>query len=290
MQLFEHQKTMAVFHLARPLSIDLSEVGVGKTAGVITWLKTLISKGEIKKTLIICPNSILENWVTELGLWAPELSFKILRGDRQDRVELLLSEPKAQVYLINYEGTRVLKDWLVKEDVDALVCDEIHHVKNPSAKQTKAVMAIAYGTKFRKGMTGTPLLNHLEDLWSIYQVIDPSVFAQNRWGFRQTYMQNANAGKPWMKFPDWQPRSGAVEKIKKRIAPASIYFAKKDVLKFLPPMLFQKRLVELGGEQRRVYEELRKDFLAELDHGEILAVPDILPRLVKLLQVTGGFA
>jgi SNF2 family DNA or RNA helicase len=138
-------------------------------------------------------------------------------------------------------------------------------------------------------MSGTLVTNDLEDVWAPAQFVEPKIFACNQWGFRQRYMQDKNAGKSWMKFPDWQPRPGAVEEVRKKLEPYAIRFEKRDVLKFLPPVLFEKRMVTLGDEQRRVYKELKREFMADLEDGTVVLAAQILPRITKLIEVTSGF-
>lgn len=259
---------------------------MGKTAPMIHFLNWAFLNEKIHHVLIVCPNSILDNWAKEIKTWS-EFGCIILRGDRYKRTELL--EKPAPIYLINYEAVRIFLPLLQKKEFDTIILDEIHHAKSSTAAVTKAILKLAATAKARKGMTGTLVTNSLLDLWSIAQFIEPAIFKTNFWGFRNRYMLNANAGKPWMNFPDWRPKPGAMEEVKKMLEPWTIRFEKKDVLSYLPPMLFQRRSVELSGDQERAYNELKRHFLTELQEGKILAVPDVLPRLTKLLQVASGF-
>jgi len=288
---FTHQVGIYAFHQQRPFSIDTSEVGVGKTAPAIMALSQAMMAGKVMTPLIICPNSIVENWEKELLAWS-DLHPIILRGTQKKRKELLKQynqDPNA-IFIINFEGCRVMVNDLLRAGFDGLLCDEAHHLKNSRAKQTKAVLILATRCRWRKALTGTPILNNLEDLWAIYEFVDPNIIPGNFWHFRNTYLYNTNASRPWVNWPDWQPTPGALEKIKVLTAPVTIYHSKKEVLRFLPPMLFEQRKITMSGEQEKVYKELKRDFLTQLADGQILSVPQILPRLGKLLQVTGGFA
>lgn len=289
MQLFEHQQQALGFHNDRPHSLDLSEVGVGKSAPLILWLQQKVHEGKIKKALIICPNSIIQNWQVELARWSNLRSIALI-GSKEKRIALLQQPNISDVYVLNFEGVRVVAPQLFAAHFDAIICDEVHHIKSPSAEQTKLILKMARTTPYRKGMTGTLLTNGVMDPWAICQFIDPTIFNCNQWGYRSRFLFNVNATKPWMKFPDWQPKPGAVEAIKSLIAPYTIRFAKREVLKFLPPVLFQRRTVTMEGEQRRVYNALKRDYVVELEHNEELAALQVLPRLTKLLEITSGFA
>lgn len=294
-QPFEHQIEIADWHSSHINSLDLSEVGVGKTPPIIMVMDQMVKAGKISRILVIAPNSILDEWVKKLTDWS-DLSFIVLRGPKQKREELL-TEPWVTkthcVYLINFEGVRVIYPLLNVPDKpwDLIVCDEIHHIKSHRAQQTKLILNLAKNTKARKGLTGTIITKDLEDVWAIAQFIDPRIFSTNFWGYRNRYMMNENANKSWLSFPKWVARPGAIEEVQKKLEPWAIRFEKRQVLKFLPPVLFEKRHVELSGEQARVYKELKKEFVAELDNSkEPLAALQILPRVTKLLEITSGFA
>lgn len=283
---FKHQIPMAEWAYEHPCSFDLSDVGCGKTAPMIMALQRMFAEGRIARALVVCPKSIMDNWANEIQKNS-HLKAIVVRGDRMRK--LLSLSLRYQVYILNYESTWRLQDELASMGFDALVLDEAHHAKDAAAKQTKALLALAPSIKVRKAMTGTLLTNDLQDVWSIAQIVNPRIFATNRWGFRGRYLQDKNAGQPWKTWPDWVPREGATEEVRKKLEPHAIRFEKKEVLKFLPPVLFEKRSVEIAGEQKRVYNELKKEFIADLDNGSVLVAADILPRISKMLQVTSGF-
>jgi SNF2 family DNA or RNA helicase len=277
---------MLKFHLASKNTLDLSEVGVGKSAGLALSIQNAIRTGQTESALIVAPNSILDNWARELEMWT-DLSCVILRGEKKKRIALL-GEPK-DVYIINLEGLRVIFDELMAKRFNMIVTDEIHHAKSPKAQVTKALLKLGEKAEIRKGATGTLITNSLEDVWSISRFISPTIFPGNVWAFRSRYMTNLNAGQPWRNWPDFQPKPGAAEEVRRRLAPYVIRFEKKAVLRFLPPVLFEKRMVTLGDEQRRVYKELKREFMADLDDGTIVLAAQILPRITKLIEVTSGF-
>ncbi len=288
MDLFEHQQQTLAFHNDRPHSLDLSEVGVGKTAPMILWLQQKVRDGKIKKALVICPNSIIQNWQTELARWSDLRSIALI-GAKDKRITLLQQPNIAEVFILNFEGVRVIAPQLFAANFDAIILDEAHHIKSMQAQVTKLVLKLARATPYRKALTGTILLNDISDVYPIGQFIDPAIWLSNWWGWRNRFMFNANATKPWMRFPDWQARPGAAEAVKALLAPYTIRFQKREVLQWLPPVLFQRRTVTMEGEQRRVYNQLKKDFVAELSATEELAALQVLPRLTKLLEITSGF-
>lgn len=288
-ELFDHQRSILDFHLDRPHSIDGSDVGVGKTAPAVLWLQRMFDDQKIRKALVLAPNSILDNWVAELGEWS-RLTSVILRGSKDKRIALLQQNHIADVYILNYEGLRVIFPQLMAANFDCIIADELHHLKGHNTQQTKLALKLAQHASYRKGMTGTITTGDLLDVWSQAQFVDPRIFKTNFWGYRNRFMYDANAGKSWMKWPDWRPKDCAVDEIRKQLEPYMIRFGKREVLKFLPPVLFEKRFVEMSGEQERVYKQLKRDFVAEREGGEELAALQILPRITKLLEITSGFA
>jgi SNF2 family DNA or RNA helicase len=290
---FEHQTDMARFHYSVRNGMDLSEVGCAKTQPAIAAIRRLINEHRIISVLIICRNSAIGNWLREFELSAPEMDVVALRGDKKKRVELL-AQPGGAVCIINYEGVRVIYKELIAKHWDLILCDEVHAIKSYKGSkntptQSWMIRQLGKNALCRKGLTGTVLTNDIMDLWAICEFIDPKIFSTNQWGYRNKYMHNANATKPWLPFPDWQPRAGAVEEIQKLIAPHCIRFEKAEVMKFLPPVLFQQRVVELTGDQKKAYNELKKQFVIELDDGTEFAALNALVRLNKLLQVCSGF-
>jgi len=288
---FEHQCDMARFHYSVRNGLDLSEVGCAKTQPAIVAMVRLFEEGRINTVLVICRNSAIGNWLREFEMSAPGLTVVALRGDKKKRIELLQG---ADVYLINYEGVRVVYPQLLQYAWDLILCDEIHAIKSYKGSKntpTQSWMIRQLGKKSlcRKGLTGTVLTNDIMDLWAICEFIDPKIFGTNQWGYRNRFMYNANATKPWLPFPDWQPKTGAVDEVKALLAPYAIRFEKAEVMKFLPPVLFQQRVVELTGDQKKAYNELKKQFVTELNDGTEFAALNALVRLNKLLQVCSGF-
>jgi SNF2 family DNA or RNA helicase len=345
-ELFKHQFQTLNFHFSKQNSGDLSEVGVGKTPPMVRW----IENSGFEKTLVVCPNSIPENWQKEIATWS-SLSSVILRGDRKKRLELLGKD--YSVYIINYEGVSVIFQELLFKQFDAIIADEAHHIKNWRGSRktpTRAwlVRQLARYIRNRKAMTGTVLTNDIEDVWAMCEFVDPKILGMNFWQYRNEFLYNQNSikcsmrsgaevqlyfanvlptemeaelesagfarvpglGVTWwapttpetlalgnemvrrgyQNYAKWVPRAGAVEVIKKKIEPYFIRFEKREVLKFLPPVLFEKRYVDLSVEQAKVYRDLKRHFVAELADGGELAALHILSRLTKLLEITSGFA
>jgi len=262
-ELFEHQRMMLKHHLSQLNTLDASDLGCGKTCPAILCLQKLFDQGKISKVLVVCPNTILDNWINEIQQWS-KLTYSVLRGKKDKRLAAL--EEDKQIYLINFEGIRVVYQELSKYRFDGIVIDEVHHIKSQNAQVTKLLLTLSPKVKFRKGLTGTLITNQLDDVWSIAEFIDPKIFKRNYWGFKNKTMFNANANKPWMSWPDWQPRPGAANWVREKLSAVTIRFEKKDVLKFLPPVLFEKRYIELSTEQAKFYKDLKRHFVAELDN------------------------
>lgn len=356
--LFEHQKLMLNHHLSKLNTFDLSEVGTGKTAPMVLCIDQLIKRGKITSVLLLAPNSILQNWENEIKIWS-NLKAVILQGSKQKRKELL--QQKADIFVLNFEGLRVIYEDLATKNFDIIVADELHHLKAPngsrkSPTQSWCARELAKKARARKGMTGTIITNDLMDVWAIAEFIDRNIFKSNAWGFRYRFLYDQNevtcrvesprdgpyvkiffsgvvareielelekagfkyvniasAGRQllsfwqadrndktaevgedfrkrnYLKFPKMIAKPGAAEEVNKILAPYSIRFEKKDVLKWLPPMLFEKRYIDLTAEETKAYKELTRYYVTELK-GEPFAALQVLARTTKLLEIANGFA
>jgi len=107
---FEHQKEMLRFHSQSPHTLDNSEVGTGKTAPMVVYLQELFKLGQVDSALVVCPNTIIDNWGKEITTWS-KLAYIALRGTKEGRLKLLRGP--ADIFLINFEGVRVIHSELM---------------------------------------------------------------------------------------------------------------------------------------------------------------------------------
>lgn len=279
------------------------EQGTGKTPTTTTLLRILYAWHKRPlKTLIFCPNIVVENWAEEIDKFSKCGSMvQMLRGPKKKRVEALQEEGK-HIFVTNYEALDMEglfweltgskgKEYrkLIDHGFEVLICDESHRLKNPSAKRTKLVIKMADKIPFRYELSGTPILNSLMDIWSQFRILDRGQSLHgNYFHFRNKFFQDKNAGMPTQRyFPDWQPRLGAEGAINKIIYDKAIRVEKKDCLD-LPPLIQKRCNVEMSAKQRKHYDEMKQDFITYLN-SQACTAPIALTKALRLQQICSGF-
>lgn len=268
------------------------DVGTGKTVTAITSARIRMAREKkALKVLVVTPLITLKNWMFEWRKFSKIDHKKIvpLTGTGEQRLKMV--REGAQVFIASYETMLMpkvhaaLKAW----GPDILIVDELQRCKNHRAKRSKAIFDLAKNTRYRYGLTGTPILQSPMDLFGEFLVVDlGETFGQNFPIFRSTYFFDKNAGMPIQKyFPDWRLRKGADEAIQAKIQKLTMTAKKSEVLD-LPPYVQKDILLEMHGEQKRMYKELEKDFLSYIDDKACVATM-ALTKGLRLLQIASGY-
>jgi non-specific serine/threonine protein kinase len=157
------------------------DMGLGKTIQVLAVL-SLVLRGKEKGTdLLVVPASIIDNWRLEIERFAPKLKVLIAHPSRIASAELnQLPNKKLEAYdaVITTYGTAMRIDWMKKHPWRNVVLDEAQAIKNPAAKQTKAIKSMK--SRWRLALTGTPVENRLGDLWSIFDFLNPGLLGSTK--------------------------------------------------------------------------------------------------------------
>jgi SNF2 family DNA or RNA helicase len=164
-----------------------------------------------------------------------------------------------------------------------LVIDESHKIKTPASKRTKRTITIAQYSPYRRILTGTPITQGLQDLYSQmkflnWRIVDCKTYAE----FKSIYC--IMGGFEMRQITGYRN----VEMLQRRIAPHVYEVNKRDCLD-LPPETFVIREVPLSPEQRKLYKTMKEEFLVELDSGMVVEAPLALTRVTRLLQIVSGF-
>lgn len=267
------------------------DVGTGKSRTTIECLRHVYNiQGRLESTLIVSPLITLENWKREILKYSKisEFDICILHGTPEKKKRQLLT-PKP-IIITNYEA--LLSDYIIahfkKNPPTVLVGDELHSIKNPTSKRTKKMHELAQLSKYRIGLTGTPVLNATEDLWSQLYFLDLGKRLDKKFHwFKTKYFYDKNAGMPsHVHFPDWQPRPGANEMIKGLISDITMSVKKEDCLD-LPPLVRKEIYVSLGAAQKKAYIEMRDNFVSYVNDGACVANLAITKAL-RLQQILSG--
>ncbi|MGP1906535.1 DEAD/DEAH box helicase [Metabacillus sp. JX24] len=220
------------------------DMGLGKTLQSITYIVSVLS--EIRRlkrpVLIVCPSSLLYNWKNEIETFAPEIKAIIMDGTRTERAGRFLDE--ADVLITSYPLVRRDIREYEKRSFYTVFYDEAQAFKNPLTQTARAVKRIQASQRF--ALTGTPVENSREELWSIFHVVFPELF---------------------MGLKEYSTLTR--KKVARRIRPFLLRRLKEDVLPELPEKVESMEIVELLPEQKKLYAaylaKLREDTLKHLD-------------------------
>ncbi len=232
------------------------DMGLGKTLQALCAIRG--------RTLVVAPTSVLPNWIAEISKFRPSLSACSYHGAGRKL------DPDADVVLTTYALLRIDQDVLAAQRWDCVVLDEAQAIKNPDSQVARA--AFRLDGAFKLALTGTPVENRLDDLWSQLHFASPGLLG-GRSEFLERFARPLAAGD-----------ATAVAALRERIRPFVLRRLKRDVAKELPPRTDLVLHCELREEERRVYDTVRaatQQSIAErLGAGEsTLAVLEALLRL-----------
>ena len=243
-------------------------MGLGKSIQSIAIAVERKNRGEINNCLIVCPASLKYNWLDEIHKFTGEKALVI--GHKTKTKEEREKHWIADGYffkIVNYElvardlyaapkkeDNRIASYKAVLKSYDCVIFDEIQYLKHHSSIRTQAARQVQ--TKFRIGLTGTPIDGKLEEIHSIFQILKPGLFVN-----KQTFMER------YAEY-DW---FGAIkgyhhiEEVKEKIEPYCLRRLKEVVLKDLPPKIFKDMHVELSDKNMSDYKKLVKGKLSITD-------------------------
>jgi SNF2 family DNA or RNA helicase len=240
------------------------DMGLGKTVQTIAYL---LSEAKYGAALVVVPASVLPNWRNELARFAPSLNVKVLNNFADRRSEISSADSGDVVLttyglLISEEASLTVRKWHV-------VClDEAHVIKNRDAKMSKVAMQLHADNRI--ALTGTPIQNHLGELWNLFQFLNPGLFGTYE-QFQQKYIT------PIECFGN----KDVQRQLKRTIAPFMLRRTKKEVAEELPDKTEIKISVELTDEETAIYETLRTKAEHQLQSNEKVDVK-ILSQITQL--------
>ena len=241
------------------------DMGLGKT---IQTLAVILDRAKDGPALVIAPTSVGFNWMREVEKFAPELSASLYR--ETDRADFLESIGPNQIVVCSYGLALRDADKLAKVNWGTLVLDEAQAIKNSRSKTSMAIATIP--SKWTVALTGTPVENHLGELWSLFHVVSPGVLG----GWDQ--FRNRFAG-PIEKQNDNDRKSA----LRARLTPFILRRTKGEVLKDLPARTEMNLIVELSPAERAIYEKVRMSAIGEAD--SIAKLNDIQDQRFRILAL-----
>lgn len=292
----------------------LWEQGTGKTKPTIDTIVNAWLDGQIDAVLVVAPNGVHRNWKSDelpkhvdprhlakmtVEFWdtqkANNVGFK-------DKMERLLKQPFPWL-LMSYNsfmtkaGKQFVWRFLKKRKV-FYVLDEAHNIAKPGAKRTKSIVASSVYAEWKRILTGTPVSVGPFDVYSQLKFLDHDIWKRHGYDNFQVFKTHFGV---WFTAEDCKRLHGYdpgydklveyrnIDQLEKIIKEISDRVLKDDVLD-LPEKVYSKRYFELNGEQARVYASLRDELEAELEDGKRVDGALAITRLLRLHQVTLGYA
>ncbi len=273
-----YQKSgVAWMHFLRANSfggILADEMGLGKTLQALAFLQSVPERSG--PALIICPTSLVFNWVNEVKKFTPHLNVVALNGP--DRHAHFGAISEADLVVTSYALVRRDAERYRDFEFDTVILDEAQHIKNRQTQNAQAVKAIR--ARHRLVLTGTPLENSVLDLWSIFDFLMPGYLGSAK-DFRERY-----------EIPITREKNVEVQaRLARRLKPFLLRRLKRDVAKDLPDKLEQISFCDLTEEQSAVYAQIleatRREVVNAVDaQGLQKSRMVILTALLRLRQIS----
>jgi superfamily II DNA or RNA helicase len=241
------------------------DMGLGKT---IQTLAVILDRAKEGPALVIAPTSVGFNWMREIEKFAPDLSASLYR--ETDRADFLDAVGPNQIVVCSYGLALRDIEKLAKVEWGTLVLDEAQAIKNSRSKTSMAIATIP--SKWTVALTGTPVENHLGELWSLFHVVSPGVLG----GWDQFRNRFAS---PIEKENDNDRRTA----LRSRLTPFILRRTKGQVLKDLPARTEMNLVVELSPAERAIYEKVRMSAIGEAD--AIAKLNDIQDQRFRILAL-----
>ncbi len=244
------------FMLKAGSGLITDEVGLGKTIQAICYAECI----ESKRTLVVCPATLKLNWKKEIEDWTDKKAWILADGEGFS----IFKKLNPEYVITNYEALIDRGDskskymfFILNQEWDLIIVDEIHKVKSLKAKQTKALHSIKSLFKYHLGLTGTPLLNRPIELFSPLNFVAPDK-VNHYFRFAKEFCGAKKGHWGW----DFTGSSN-IDKLKELIAPVMIRRKKEEVLKDLPDKTIQEVPVGLNGLEKE-YRFAEDEFISWL--------------------------
>ena len=217
------------------------DMGLGKTHQTMAFLLSTYEDGAKKPSLIVAPTSVMDNWIQKIRDFAPAL--RPYRYYGPERRPEILRLPGQRAIVTTYTVLARDIDYLSSMEWETVVLDEAQYIKTSSTQYAQAAKRLSART--RMALTGTPIENRLDELWSIFQFVLPGLLGSHQ-SFRERFEI------PIIRNNDFL----AKEKLKKLIAPFKLRRVKSEVLQDLPPKVEDVRMCDLSAHQAALYRAL----------------------------------
>ncbi|MCL2848256.1 MAG: SNF2-related protein [Firmicutes bacterium] len=253
------------------------DMGLGKSLQIISLFLGTRSRGknsEIGKKIIVCPTSLILNWVAEFNKFASNIKVCAVLGTQKERKSIInsaLKNSEYEVVITSYELLRRDIELYSDYEFEFAVLDEAQYIKNPTTQNANTVKKLNAIHRF--ALSGTPIENSLAELWSIFDFIMPKyLYSYNR--FRDEFERAIVSGD-----------KSTLESFNALVSPFILRRLKHEVLTQLPPKIEQELLVVADSEQQKLYDANLLDVRQKLNFGKEKNRVEVLALLMRLRQI-----
>jgi len=278
-------------------------MGTGKTRIAIEWMKSQRDSQCPYPNIVFCPKPVLDVWARQLNMFGGDLEPLILNGNaslwnRSLAIERFITNGRptcGKVVVLNYESLAAAPNDAISKSIicrqwACAILDESHRIKAAKGLRSKLLNKIKAMFRFKIAMTGTPMPHSPDDIYGQFRFLNSDVLGTTHQAFKYKYaiMQN-RPGIPVPIITGWKNQ----DDLAARLQPHMLNVNRDDVLD-LPPEVHVERFVELEDSARTMYDELKNDMITWYrgngTEAEPVTTTNALVRLLRLQQITGGFA
>lgn len=251
-----------------------ADTGTGKTVIGLEIAR------HFKKTLILCPLSVIETaWIDDCKKFYPQMKIINCWSNTSDgRFDLL--DEEADVYVMNYESYKIVRNKIMKSNFDCMIVDESSCMKNMKSQITSMILEMINVIPHRFVLSGCPCPNHNSEIFPQMKFVNNEIFGNNYQGFLARYFhQDLSNVHVWFQTAEDKERYNL------RLTEQSVFLKKEDCVD-LPEKVFQVRRFEMASEQRQHYNELLNDIKSHINEWSKF---EFTAKLMKLREITSGF-
>jgi len=301
--LYNFQEVGALFLITAKQALCADEMGSGKTIQVIAAAKAV---NELPM-LVIAPNSCKRSWAREVEKWWPGIPVYVVDGTAPKRQKILAEAgDNPGVVIINYESVRLhsrLAPYGSIALTDAektpkelnfipwkiVISDESHKLSSPRTKWTRAVWAVGHGpsVRFRWALTGTPLTNAPDTLFPILHFLNPQEWPSKTQFISRYCLTGFN---PFGGLDVFGIRPEMQTEFEDIFHPRFRRCVKEAILPQLPPIIYERRDVQMNPKQAKAYNTMAESLWATTDDGSMVIASSALAQLTRMVQFASSYA
>lgn len=280
--LYDFQRKGASFLKSMPMALLADVPGIGKS------IQTLAGTEEESQILIFCPASLKYSWQTEIIKWIPDAKIAVINGTKEERTTQWFYAKKNKIkYMIaNYELLIYDIDEMRDYEWPVIVCDEATRISNPDAQTTMNLKTLK--AKKRIALTGTPISNAADDIFSIMDWLVPGYLGtyhqfQNKY-CKMTEEYNWRSGQNYQRITGYQNLDELSNKVNKFM----LRRTKEEVFEDFPPKVIEDVVFQLSDGERKTYEGIKQVIQEELATMSIdtSTIENIMVKVLRLKQCT----